>query len=126
VTFYDLVFQIGVSEVESINDAVYSSLTGAVASTDALDDLGWPSVGFGIDVLYGDGTWVQLFTLKSVTGHFMFLNGTYTGTPDPVDPFDTSSIDRDENWQNGVLLEPSSALDGLVSAMNGVFVNHLG
>ena len=126
MTFYDVVFQIGVSEVESINDAIYAGLESTDVSTDTLDDLGWPSVGFGVDVLYSDGTWVQLFTVQSAKGHVMFMNGTYTGTLDPSDPFDPANIDRDENWQNGVFLEPASSLDGLVSAMNAVFVDHLG
>jgi hypothetical protein len=56
----------------------------------------------------------------------VFLNGTFTGTPNPINPFDWNFISRDENWLNGILLEPGSALDDLITTMNAIFVNHLG
>jgi hypothetical protein len=125
ITFYEEHFLTTISEVISINTAIYAGLNATTLSSDSIADLMY-SVGFGLDILYTDGTWIQLFTLQSPSGHIVFLNGTYTGTPDTVDPFNPSFITRDENWLNGILLEPGSALDDLVATMNGVFVNHLG
>jgi hypothetical protein len=125
ITFYNASFLTTLAEVESINNAIYSGLNATVPSDDSLSDLSF-SVGFGLDILYGDGTWIQLFTIQSPTGHIVFLNGTYTGTPNPTNPFDWNFISRDENWMNGILLEPGSALDDLIATMNTVFVTHLG
>jgi len=125
LTFYEEYFLTTVAEVEDINNAIYTGLAATTPSLDSLSDLLY-SVGFGLDILYADGTWIQLFTLQSPEGHIVFLNGTYTGTPDSVNPFDPSFISRDENWLNGILLEPGTALDNLVLTMNAVFVNHLG
>ncbi len=125
ITFYEEYFLTTIAEVESINNAIYTGLELTVLSQDSLSDLFY-SVGFGLDILYTDGTWIQLFTLQSPKGHIIFLNGTYTGTPDTVNPFDPNYIQRDENWMNGILLEPGTALDDLVMVMNGVFVTHLG
>ncbi len=124
-TFYEESFLTTLTEVENINDAIYTGLDATNPSDDSISDLMY-SIGFGLDILYTDGTWIQLFTLQSPEGHIVFLNGTYTGTPDTVDPFNPSFISRDENWQNGILLEPGTALDDLVLTINAVFVNHLG
>ncbi|MFX1563000.1 MAG: hypothetical protein ACFFDP_06805 [Promethearchaeota archaeon] len=125
VTFYEEEFQATLTEVENINNAIYTGLDSTYHSSDSINDLMY-SIGFGIDILYTDGTWIQLFTIQSPKGHIIFLNGTYTGTPNPSDPFDMAYIERDENWINGVLLEPGTALDELIATMNDVFENHLG
>lgn len=125
ITSYNETFVATLTEVENINTAVYDGLENTTQSLDSISDL-YYSVGFGLDILYTDNTWIQLFTIQSPTGHIMFLNGTYTGTPSPTNPFNPSIIQRDENWMNGVLLEPGTALDDLVATMNAVFVNHLG
>ncbi len=125
ITFYEEYFLTTVGEVNNINNAIYTGLEATTPSLDSILDLPY-SVGFGLDILYTDGTWIQLFTLLSPGGHIIFLNGTFTGTPDSVNPFNPSFITRDENWLNGLLLEPGSALDDLVLTMNAVFVNHLG
>ena len=125
ITFYEEYFLTTIAEVEDINNAMYAGLNATSPSSDFISDLLY-SIGFGLDILYSDNTWVQLFTIQSLTGHIIFLNGTYTGTPDSVNPFDPSFIQRDENWLNGVLLEPGTALDELVATMNEVFENHLG
>jgi len=122
--FYKEAFQITVSEVENIYNAIYAGLSNTIASSDSVVDVMF-FIGFGLDLLYSDGTWVQLFTIPSAKGHIMFLNSTYTGTPNPVNPFDLSFLQRDENRLNGVLLEPGTALDELVTVMSAVFVNHL-
>jgi hypothetical protein len=125
ITIYYEYFLTTLTEVENINNAIYSGLDATTTSSDSISDLLYP-IGFGLDILYSDGTWIQLFTIQSPQQHIIFLNGTYTGTPDTVNPFDSTYIQRDENWLNGILLEPGSALDGLVATMNDVFVNHLG
>ncbi len=125
ITFYEEHFLTTVAEVVSINDAIYTGLAATTPSLDSISDLMY-SIGFGLDILYTDGTWIQLFTIQSPEGHIMFLNGTYSGVPDTVNPFDSNFISRDENWMNGILLEPGTALDTLVITMNAVFVNHLG
>jgi hypothetical protein len=125
IVFYNETFVTTLTEVENINTAIYDGLDNTVPSEDSISDLFF-SVGFGLDILYTDNTWIQLFTIQSPTGHIMFLNGTYTGTPNPTDPFNPSIIQRDENWMNGILLEPGTALDDLVANINAVFVNHLG
>jgi len=125
LTFYEASFLTTLTEVQNINNAIYSGLNATTPSADSISDLQY-SVGFGLDILYADGTWIQLFTIQSPTGHIVFLNGTYTGTPNPINPFDWNYISRDENWLNGILLEPGTALDALITTMNTVFVNHLG
>jgi hypothetical protein len=132
VTTYNKVFEASVAEVQGINDAIYTGLASCTQSPDSLLFLlPYVCVGFGIDVLYKDGTWIQLFTLLDIRrhlpptrGNILFVNGTYTGTPNPADPF--GSVYRDVNWLNGCLLEPAYALDGLVTAIHNVFENHLG
>jgi len=124
ITTWDATFEASLAEVDSINDAIYTSLASSTQSLDSLLSLQYASIGFGIDVLYNDGTWIQLFTLQDAKGHIVFLNGTYTGTPNPTNPF--SGIVRDENMLNGYLFEPATALNGLVIAIHDVFDNHLG
>jgi hypothetical protein len=124
-TPYEEYFLTTLAEVDDINNAIYAGLEATIPSADSLSDL-YYSVGFGLDILYEDGTWIQLFTIQSPTVHIIFLNGTYTGTPDTVNPFDPAYIQRDENWLNGILLEPGTALNDLVTTMYAVFDNHLG
>jgi hypothetical protein len=124
IEVYDEHFLTTLIEVENINNAIYTGLDATSPSQDSISDLLFP-IGFGLDILYEDGTWIQVFSIQSPNGHIMFLNGTYTGTPDTVNPFDSNFIDRDENWQNGILLEPGTALDNLIVIMNEVFANHL-
>lgn len=122
--FYEEAFQITVNEVENIYNAIDTGLSNTIPSSDSVYDVMF-FIGFGLDILYENRTWVQLFTIPSAKGHIMFLNGTYTGTTNPVNPFDLNFLQREENRLNGVLLEPGSALDELVTVMNLVFVNHL-
>jgi hypothetical protein len=125
VTVYEESFFITATEVSNINDAIYTGLETASPSSDAISDLLF-SIGFGLDILYTDGTWIQLFTIQSPEGHIMFLNGTYTGTPHAEHPFDSTFISRDQNWLNGILFEPATALNDLITTINAVFANHLG
>lgn len=124
ITVYNRAFEASAMEVQTINDAIYAGLASCTHSPDSLLSLQFASIGFGVDVLYTDGTWIQLFTLQDAKGHIVFVNGTYTGTPNPANPF--NGIVRDENMLNGYLLEPAVALNGLVIAIHDVFDNHLG
>lgn len=125
ITSYEEYFLTTLTEVENINNAIYTGLNATIPSQDSITDLLFP-IGFGLDILYEDGTWIQVFSIQSPKGHIMFLNGTYTGTPHSVHPFDSTFITRDQNWQNGILLEPGTALDNLVVVIHEVFDNHLG
>ncbi|MFX0062555.1 MAG: hypothetical protein ACFFC7_10295 [Candidatus Hermodarchaeota archaeon] len=126
ITYFEN-FTASVSEVETMNQALYDGINTTILSNDDLATIE-ASIGFGIDILYKDGTFVQLFTLQDEKGHIVYLNGTYTGSLDPDSlPFGFGNdIQRNTNMFDGVLLEPSSALDGLVTAMNAVFQAHLG
>jgi hypothetical protein len=124
VIIWDATFEASLAEVDGINNAIYTGLASATQSPDSLLSLQYAPIGFGIDVLYKDGTWIQLFTLQDAKGHIIFVNGTYTGTPNPGNPF--NGVNRDVNLLNGYLLEPAMALNGLVTAIHHVFVNHLG
>ncbi|MFX1249991.1 MAG: hypothetical protein ACFFCZ_00055 [Promethearchaeota archaeon] len=125
ITYFEN-FTASVSEVEAMNQALYAGVNTTTLSNDDLATI-QASIGFGIDILYKDGTFVQLFTIQSEKGHVVYLNGTYTGSLDPDSlPFGFGTdIQRNTNMLDGVLLEPSSALDGLVTAMNTVFQTHL-
>ncbi len=123
IVLWDAAFEASVAEVDSINDAIYAGLASTTQSLDSLLSVQFALIGFGIDVLYKDGTWIQLFTLQDAKGHIVFVNGTYTGTPNPTNPFNGSV--RAQNMLNGYLLEPATALSGLVIAIHDVFDNHL-
>jgi hypothetical protein len=123
VTLWNAAFEASPAEVDSINNAIYTGLASSTQSLDSLLDLQYASIGFGIDVLYKDGTWIQLFTLQDAKGHIVFVNGTYTGTPNPTNPF--NGIYRDLNWLTGYLFEPATALSGLITAIHDVFETHL-
>ncbi|MFX1538216.1 MAG: hypothetical protein ACFFDI_28810 [Promethearchaeota archaeon] len=126
ITYFEN-FTASVSEVEAMNQALYDGVNTTTLSNDDLATIE-ASIGFGIDILYKDGTFVQLFTLQDEKGHVVYLNGTYTGSLDPDSlPFGFGTgIQRNTNMFDGVLLEPSSALDGLVTTMSTVFQAHLG
>lgn len=98
------------AEVNTINSALYDGLDQTYASEDMIQNLDL-QMGFALDIVYEDGTWISLLTLQSSVGHIVVMCGA--GTPD-------------RNLLGGDLLEPGSALDGLVAALNGLFVSHLG
>ena len=125
VTTYYENFTASIIDVEYMNNALYTGLNITVVSNDSIADI-MGNMGFGIDVLYKDGTWAQLYTIQDEKGHVIHLNGTYTGSLDlEALPFYFGGIQRDENFLNGMLLEPTTALDGLVDAMNQVFSAHI-
>jgi hypothetical protein len=112
LTIYERAFLANSTEVELINSALYDGLSLTYTSNDSVTTITHTgSIAFTILICYDDGTWIYLLKLLTVKGHIILLSGT--GTPDL-------------NLINGDLFEPGFALDGLVLAMNGVFVHHLG
>ena len=122
---YEEEFYASVSEVEAINQALYGGLENTTESQVSIynvTDLG--IMGFGLDILYKDGTWIQLLTIQSGIGYMILLEGTYQSIPDTTNPF-SYELGRDTNLLNGAVLEPGSALDNLILQMNQVFTDHL-
>lgn len=125
LSIYEEEFYASVSEVEAINQALYGGLeytTESQVSIYNVTDLG--IMGFGLDILYNDGTWIQLLTIQSGVGYMILLEGTYQSIPDTANPFG-HDLGRDLNLLNGAVLEPGSALDSLILQMNQVFTDHL-
>jgi hypothetical protein len=125
LSIYEEEFYASVSEVEAINHALYGGLentTESQVSIYTVTDLG--IMGFGLDILYNDGTWIQLLTIQSGVGYMILLEGTYQNIPDTTNPFGYD-LGRDTNLLNGAVLEPGSALDSLIFQMNQVFTDHL-
>lgn len=108
-TQYTETFTVSVIDVNTINTALYDGLNQTYPSEDKMQDL-YIQMGFALDIIYEDGTWISLLTLQSSSGHIVVMSGS--GTPD-------------RNLINGDLLEPGNALDGLVAAMGNVFASHL-
>ncbi len=125
LSLYEEEFYASVSEVEAINQALYGGLENTTESQVSIYDVtGLGIMGFGLDILYNDGTWIQLLTIQSGVGYMILLEGTYQNTPDTTNPFGYG-LGRDTNLLNGAVLEPGSALDNLILQMNQVFTDHL-
>ena len=125
LSIYEEEFYASISEVEAINQALYGGLENTTESQVSIynvTDLGM--MGFGLDILYNDGTWIQLLTIQSDVGYMILLEGTYQNIPDTTNPFGYN-LGRDTNLLNGAVLEPGSALDSLILQMNQVFTDHL-
>ena len=113
---YDRSFISTQAEVISIIDALYTSLNDTVQSSDSINTITYEgSIGYEVDVIFADGTWVYILTIQSQKGHIIFLNGTSSG----------DSEYRNRNLVDGILLEPASALDPLVLVLNSIFSEHL-
>ncbi len=111
IEIYDREFFATTTEVGQINTALYDGLDGTYASNDTLSDLEYASMGFSVDILYTDRSWISMITMMDEKGHLILMSGTGTFYP---------------NMVAGYILEPSSALDGLVEAIRTVFESHLG
>lgn len=110
---YDRTFSVTNEEVISISNALWESVNSTSESeeqTDVVLEM-WASIGFQIEITYGDGSWVCIWTLQTERGHILFNQGT--GTPNP-------------NMVDATVLEPIDALDGLVGAVYTVFEEHVG
>ncbi|MGD9395219.1 MAG: hypothetical protein PVJ05_02205 [Candidatus Thorarchaeota archaeon] len=110
---YDQNFTITTEEIESINDALYEGLNQTYFSEISVLALlePSPSIWYEIDITYTDGSWIYIAVFQTNQGHIILNNGTGT---------------LDKNLLNGEVLEPSSALDCLVSAIYTVFTKFLG
>ena len=109
---YDREFLVTPEEVEMISLNLLEGLNGTYPSEISPSVLLEPSphIGFDIEITYTDGSWIYVVTFQTDQGHIISNNGT--GTPN------TSLL-------SGIVLEPISALDSLVTAIYTVFSNHL-
>ena len=109
---YDRNFTVIFEDMKSISDALYEGLNQTHISEVSLQVLfeQSPSIWYDIEVTHADGSWVYIATFQTNPGCIIFNHGK--GVPD-------------RNLINGIILEPLSALDSLVSAIYTVFSNHL-
>ncbi|MHA2145695.1 MAG: hypothetical protein ACXAB0_09605 [Candidatus Thorarchaeota archaeon] len=109
---YDREFSVTPEEIEMINLRLHEGLNGThpseISPSVMLESN--PHIGFGIEIMYTDGSWIYITTFQTDEGHIISNNGIDT-------------IDR--NLLSGTVLEPISALDSLVLAIHALFSNHL-
>ena len=108
---YQRSFSANFSSVLSINTALYDGLGTTYASNDTIYDIMYTCMGFSLDIVYTDGSWISLLTMLDPQGHLILMSGT-----GPIN----------QNLLDGYILEPGDALDGLVDAIHSVFQYHLG
>ncbi len=104
---YERAFSVSDENVTAIDDALNDALSQTHISEDqvlSVLDLN-PHVGFGIEIIYTDGSWIYLCTFQTEKGHIILKSGS--GAPDT-------------NLLNGELLEPVAALEGLVTVIQAV------
>ena len=109
---YERVFSVSAENMTAINDALNDALNQTHTSEDqvlSILDLN-PHVGFAIEILYTDGSWIYLCTFQTEKGHIIRKTGS--GTPDT-------------NLLDGELLEPIEALDGLASVIYSIFSSNM-
>ena len=109
---YDREFLVTQEEIEMINLKLLEGLNGTypseISPTVLLENS--THIGFDIEIIYTDGSWIYATTFQTTLGHIISNNGA-----DPID----------KNLLSGTVLEPISALDSLVEAIYAVFSNHL-
>ncbi len=108
---YERAFSIPSENVTSIENALVNGLNqthpSELVSLDVLEP--YPHIGFSIEILYTDGTWIYVCTFQTEKGHIMLKSGS--GTPDTC--------------LDGPLLEPIEALDDFVALVQNVFSNNM-
>lgn len=109
---YEREFSVTPEEIEMINLKLREGLNGTYPSEISPSVLleSSPHIGFDIEITYADGSWIYVTTFQKNQGYIISNSGS--GTPD------TSLL-------SGTVLEPITALDGLVTAIHTVFSNHL-
>jgi hypothetical protein len=109
---YNREFSVTTEEIEIINLSLFEGLNDTYPSEISPSDLleSNPHIGFDIEIIYTDGSWIYVTTFQTDQGHIISKSGT-------------GSIDK--NLLSGIVLEPVSALDGFVEAIYNVFSNHL-
>ncbi|MHA2021400.1 MAG: hypothetical protein ACW96N_06775 [Candidatus Thorarchaeota archaeon] len=113
--------------INQIHNSVYQGLNISLLSERTTYDLlnSNASIGFLVDIIYDDNTWIHVYTFQGHT-EFLLLNGTYTGTFDYQAEFPSWSISRDTNMLNGICLESVSVLDPFVNTIRSFFTDYLG
>ena len=109
---YDRTFSVSNEEVNSINDALSTSLNLTSETEGDLNEILVEGVhiGYHIVITYNDGGWVVIWTLLTETGHLLYQSGI--GNPDT-------------SMNDAIFLEPISAMDGFVTAIYTVFSSNL-
>ena len=109
---YDREFSVTSEEVENISlgllDGINSTYPSEVSASELLETS--PHIGFDIEITYSDGSWIYVTTFQIGDGYIISNSGT--GTPD-------------RNLLSGTVLEPISALDGLVETIYILLSNNL-
>ena len=108
---YERTFTISTENVTAISNALLTGLNQTYLSEDNEAEImdSYPHIGFDIEIVYADGTWIYVCTFQTEQGHFVLNSGN--GTPD--------------RSLMGPLMEPLSALDGLVSTIQSVFSDNM-
>ena len=109
---YERTFSVSDENVTAIDDVLKDSLSQTHASEDqvlSILDLN-PHVGFGIEIIYTDGSWIYLCTFQTEKGHIIKKIGSGT---------------LDTNLLDGTLLEPVAALEGLVTIIRAVISSNM-
>ena len=127
VTVNSSTFNAGNEEINQIHSALFLALNGSLVSERTAYDLlnANASIGFLVDMIFDDNTWIQVYTFQGQT-EFLLLNGSYTGTFDHQAEFPIWSINRDTNMLNGICLESVFVLDSFIDALHAFFSNYLG
>ena len=109
---YDRSFTVTPDEVESIDAALYEGLNKTSPSEISALTLLEPSphIWYQIEITYTNGSWIYLSAFQTEQGNIIFNSGT--GTPNT-------------NLLDGIVLEPLSAFDCLVTAIHNLFSEHI-
>ncbi|MFW9808030.1 MAG: hypothetical protein ACFFE6_01510 [Candidatus Thorarchaeota archaeon] len=109
---YEREFTVTPGEIEnislSLNEGMNQTHPSEMSSSLLLESSF--NMGFEIEIIYSDGSWVYVITFQVGDGYIMFNNGT--GTPN-------------RGLESCTVLEPVSALDDLVETIYTIFSNHL-
>lgn len=109
---YEREFLVTPEEVEIISLNLHEGLNhtypSEISPTALLESS--PHIGFDIEIIYTDDSWIYATTFQTDGGHIISNSGT-----GPID----------KNLLIGTVLEPISALDSLVAAIHAFFSNHL-
>ena len=109
---YDREFLVTQEEIEMINLKLHEGLNGTypseISPTILLENS--THIGFDIEIIYTDGSWIYATTFQTTLGHIISNSGTGT---------------MDKNLLSGTVLEPISALDSLVLVIHTLFSNYL-
>ncbi|MFW9805222.1 MAG: hypothetical protein ACFFFK_00670 [Candidatus Thorarchaeota archaeon] len=110
---YDRNFTITLEELKSIDNALHEGMNQTYSSNlTALVLLEpCPNIWYSVDIVYTDGSWISLTAFQTEPGYIIYNHGLGDFNP---------------NLLNGDVLEPMSALDCFVLAIQAIFSNHLG